>query len=234
LTTWRQNIEGILHAYFGPESLQLAQFRDIRFSPANSVFGQAESYFVNSFLEGVETAEKYLESRISELEEDSLSTNLLASGSQESVTMNSHKVFLVHGHDHGSKETVARFLSKLDLEPIILHEQPDMGRTVIEKFEDYSDVACAVVVLSPDDVASAKSDPSRKEERARQNVILELGFFVGRLGRDRTFALLLKGVTKPSDIDGVLYIPFEGDSWRLVLVRELKAIGLDVDANKAF
>ena len=141
---------------------------------------------------------------------------------------------MVHGHDHGTKETVARFLSHLELEPIILHEQPNEGRTVIEKFERYSDVACAVVILSPDDIAGPTNGPAVIEERARQNVIFELGFFVGRLGRERTFALVSKGVTKPSDRDGELYIPMDGDSWRMLLVRELKAAGMDVDANKAF
>jgi hypothetical protein len=234
-TTWRQNVEGTLHAFFGPDSLQLAQFRGIKFFPSSFVAGQPDSYFVKSFLNGVETAEQYLKSRIEEIEEEEgLGSALLPSKPENLSAVDSRKVFVVHGHDHGSKETVARFLSKLDLVPIILHEQPNQGRTIIEKFEDYAGVSCAVVILSPDDIASSKGDPDVKEDRARQNVIFELGFFVGTLGRDRTFALLLEDVTKPSDIEGVLYIPFKGDSWRIHLVRELKAAGLDVDANKAF
>ena len=110
--------------------------------------------------------------------------------------MNMHNVFIVHGHDHGTKETVVQFLGKLDLEPIILHEQPDQGRTIIEKFEHCADVPCAVVSLSPDDVAHSKATPSVEKYRARQNVIFELGFFVGRLGRKHTFALVPKGVTR--------------------------------------
>jgi len=148
--------------------------------------------------------------------------------------MGSRKIIVVHGHDHDTKDTVARFLTKLDLEPIVLHEQPDKGRTIIEKFEDYSDVQCAVVILSPDDVAYAKSAPTKQEERARQNVILELGFFIGKLGRDRTFALLLDGVSQPSELGGILYTPLSDDSWRMKLVRELKEAGMEVDANKAF
>jgi predicted nucleotide-binding protein len=141
----------------------------------------------------------------------------------------------VHGPDHGIKETVARFLGKLDLDPIILHEQADQGKTIIEKFEAHSaDVQCAVVILTADDVANAKATPEQREMRARQNVILELGFFVGKLGRQRTFALVEKGVALPSDISGLVYIPLDDGEWRLRLVKELKAAGLKVDANHAF
>jgi predicted nucleotide-binding protein len=167
------------------------------------------------------------------MEEETQDTEKSLDRSNAERPVNSRKVFVVHGHDHGSKETVARFLAKLDLDPIILHEQADKGRTVIEKFEDYSDVQCAVVILSPDDIAYAKSDPAKQEERARQNVILELGYFIGRLGRDRTFALLLNGVSQPSDLGGILYISMSDGSWRMKLVRELKEAGIEVDANKA-
>ena len=140
----------------------------------------------------------------------------------------------MHGHDHGHKETVARFLGKLDLEPIILHEQADRGKTVIEKFEAHAaDVRCAVVILTADDVAYSKTNPEQKELRARQNVILELGYFVGKLGRAQTFALVEKEVALPSDIHGVVYIRLDDGAWRLHLVKELKAAGLDVDANRA-
>jgi predicted nucleotide-binding protein len=106
---------------------------------------------------------------------------------------------------------------------------------VIEKFETHSsDVHCAVVLLTADDIASAKANPDKQELRARQNVILELGFFVGTLGRDHTFALVEKGLTLPSDINGLIYIPLDDGEWRIRLVKELKAAGLDVDANKAF
>jgi predicted nucleotide-binding protein len=123
----------------------------------------------------------------------------------------------------------------LDLEPIILHEQADQGKTIIEKFEAHAaDVQCAVVILTADDIASSKADSEKKELRARQNVILEFGFFVGKLGRQRTFALVEKGVTLPSDMHGLIYISLDDGQWRLHLVRELKAAGLQVDANQAF
>jgi len=232
-TVWLQNVEGVLTDYFGPESWQLSQFKDIHFFPQVSYRNDPESKFAAYFLQGVETAEHYLRSRLSEMEEETQDTEKSLDRSNAERPVNSRKVFVVHGHDHGSKETVARFLAKLDLDPIILHEQADKGRTVIEKFEDYSDVQCAVVILSPDDIAYAKSDPAKQEERARQNVILELGYFIGRLGRDRTFALLLNGVSQPSDLGGILYISMSDGSWRMKLVRELKEAGIEVDANKA-
>jgi len=105
----------------------------------------------------------------------------------------SSDIFLVHGHDEGIKNTVARFLEHLDLNPIILHEQPNKGRTIIEKFENYSNVSFAVIILTPDDIVLDVGQNEQKQ-RARQNVIFELGFFLGKLGRNRVCALYKEGV----------------------------------------
>jgi len=147
------------------------------------------------------------------------------------------RVFVVHGHDPKAKQSVARCLEKLELKPIILHEKPSRGRTIIEKFEDYADVGFAVVLLTPDDTCIAKADMNkpkpRARPRARQNVVFELGFFVGRLGRQRVCALLKGDVEIPSDFAGVLWVPMDPQgAWRFELVREMKAAGLDVDPNK--
>ena len=143
------------------------------------------------------------------------------------------QVFLVHGHDEAMKQTVARYLEKLDLDPIILHERPDKGRTIIQKFEDHADVAFAVVLLTPDDEGRRRGT-DQNELRARQNVILELGYFIGRLGRERVCALKGAGVIEPSDLHGVLYVPFDdGGAWKLVLARELRAAQIVVDLNLA-
>jgi predicted nucleotide-binding protein len=143
------------------------------------------------------------------------------------------RVFLVHGHAEGPKEAVARLISKLDLEPVILHEQPDQGRTIIEKFEAHADVAYAVVLLTTDDQGGPRGgDVGAQQPRARQNVIFELGYFVGRLGRRRVCALYERGVELPSDYQGVLYVPLEDSGWRLRLAGEMRAAGLPVDLNK--
>jgi hypothetical protein len=95
------------------------------------------------------------------------------------------KVFIVHGHDGGTKESVARFIQTIGLQPIILHEQPNSGRTIIEKFEVAADVGFAVVLLTADDVGASAKKPNESRPRARQNVIMELGYFMGKLSRRR-------------------------------------------------
>jgi predicted nucleotide-binding protein len=146
---------------------------------------------------------------------------------------NRRDVFIVHGHDEGVKQGVARFLEKLGINPIILHELADRGRTIIQKFEDHADVRFAVVLLTPDDEGRARG-ASDLRERARQNVILELGYFIGRLGRSNVCALKTEGVEEPSDLRGVLYTPLDSaNAWHMRLAKELKAAGFDIDRNKA-
>jgi predicted nucleotide-binding protein len=146
---------------------------------------------------------------------------------------NSRSVFVVHGRDSSTRDTLARFLEKLRLTPIILHEQPNKGRTIIEKFVDYSDVGFAVVLLTPDDRGGLFADPYESQKpRARQNVILELGFFLGKLGRSQVCALYHQGVEIPSDYDGVAFVPQdEGGAWRFSLAKELKSAGFEIDMN---
>jgi predicted nucleotide-binding protein len=147
----------------------------------------------------------------------------------------SNYVFIVHGHDDEMKTTVARVLEKLGLVPIILHEQPDKGKTVIEKFEGHSDVPFAIVLFSPDDMAYLNgSKPETARPRARQNVVLELGYFLGKLGRERVLVLFRQAPNfeLPSDYSGVLFKPFDGGAWPFELVKELNAVGFAVDANR--
>jgi len=154
--------------------------------------------------------------------------------SPDHAAPNISEVFLVHGSDHGVKDTVARYLAKLNLNPIILHEQPNLGDTIIEKLERTSPVAFSVVLLTPDDKAFPISSPSEPKPRARQNVVFELGFFIGRLGRGKVCALYTQGVELPSDFQGVVYIPLDASgAWRLSLAKELKASGLNIDLNDA-
>lgn len=151
------------------------------------------------------------------------------------ATSDTKRVFLVHGHDEGAREKVARYLEKLDLEPIILHEQPNKGRTIIEKFTEYADVAYAVVLITADDIGGPKgTNADNLTARARQNVIFELGYFLGALGRDHVCALHQTGVEILSDYSGVVYVTLDAaNAWRLDLAREMKAAGLPVDMNKA-
>lgn len=144
----------------------------------------------------------------------------------------SRRVFVVHGHDHEPKEAVARFLESLGFEAVILHEQANQGRTVIEKVEAHSDVDFAVVLLTADDVGRANSD-SEVAARPRQNVLLELGYFIGRLGRENVCALKRGQLELPSDFAGVVWEEFDtAGGWRTVLGRELQAAGHQIDWNK--
>ena len=148
---------------------------------------------------------------------------------------NSKKVFIVHGHDNELKESVARFLEKIGLEPIILHEQVNGGKTIIEKFEKNSDVKFAIVLMTPDDFGNSKMSIKQLNPRARQNVVLELGYFLGKLGRQKVCALIKGDIERPSDYDGVIYIAVDDkDGWKLLLAKELKQAKLKFDGNKIF
>lgn len=143
----------------------------------------------------------------------------------------SNKVFIVHGHDGEARESVARFVSSIGLTPIILNEQANQGKTVIEKVEANSDVGFAVVLLTPDDMGRSNSE-RKLEPRVRQNVLLELGYFIARLGRPKVCALKKGTVSIPSDFAGVVWEAMEGEGWKLRLARELKAAGYEVDASR--
>jgi Predicted nucleotide-binding protein containing TIR-like domain len=115
-------------------------------------------------------------------------------------------IFVVHGRSEAAKESVARFIQQAsDLHPVILHEQPNSGQTVIEKFEDNAaDAAFAIVLLTGDDEGGLLGSGEQRR-RARQNVVFELGFFIGKLGRTRVAVLYEEDVELPSDMSGVLY-----------------------------
>lgn len=143
-----------------------------------------------------------------------------------------HRVFIVHGHDGAPREAVARFITKIGLEPVILHEQANQGMTTVEKLEANGNVGYAVVLLTPDDRGRGKSEEEEKP-RARQNVILELGYFLGRLGRERVMAILQGNVEIPSDFMGVVYTRFHDEgAWRERLARELQSAGYEIDWNR--
>ena len=146
---------------------------------------------------------------------------------------NKSRVFIVHGHDDLAKTTVARFVERMAFEPIILHEQPSAGKTIIEKIEMFSDVGFAVVIYSPDDLGSPAGARPDLKPRARQNVVFEHGFLIARLGRENVTALMKGDIETPSDIDGIVYIPFDDrGAWTLCVAKEMKASGYPIDMNR--
>jgi predicted nucleotide-binding protein len=203
--------------------------------------------WVGGFLGGSDTPqEKYrnlredIENKIDALEKLVEKVDLLKSELPEqpvkeqsafSISDN-NAVFVVHGHNMEIQQSVARVLEKLELIPVILGEQPNQGKTIIEKFEKYSNVGFAIILMTDDDEGKSKSEIDMKN-RARQNVILELGYFFGKLGRGRVLPLYSDGVELPSDIHGLLFTPLDkAGNWKFAIVQELKAAGYSVDANK--
>jgi len=147
-------------------------------------------------------------------------------------SINSNDIFIVHGHNNEIKTEVAFTISKLGLNPIILHEQPNAGKTIIEKIEAHSNVGFAIVLITDDDIGKSKTEIAYRS-RSRQNVVLELGYFIAKLGRDKVCPLYFKGVELPSDIQGLLYVEIDrAETWKIKLVKELKSAGYNVDANK--
>lgn len=193
-----------LSRFYGSDSEEYSRFDGIRFSLMFFSSGTPESDFEEAFQEGLAQARLFLESRKKDWE-GQISPSRPA---KRTAMANPKDVFVVHGHDHGMKETVARFLSKAGLNPIILHEQPDEGRTIIEKFEKHADVSFAVAIFSRDDLAVAihgipagKTIEESLRPRARQNVVLEFGYFMGALGRKNVRAIVEDGVETPSILE---------------------------------
>lgn len=152
---------------------------------------------------------------------------------KQSFDGNSNEIFVVHGHDDSSKFEVARFIDKIGLKAIILHEQINSGKTIIEKIEQYTDVIFSLVLLTPDDILS--DSYNSPIHRARQNVIFELGYLMAKLGRSRICALVKDNVEIPSDISGVVYIPYDKEgAWKIKVAKEMKAVGIDIDFNSLY
>jgi predicted nucleotide-binding protein len=173
----------------------------------------------------LQQAIKALEDDLADMEEMSGST---VNPSSPPSRAPNNKVFIVHGHDDGAKEQVARFLERLGIEAVILHEQANRGRTIIEKIEHFSDVDFAVVLLTPDDIGAQKD--ATPVPRARQNVVLELGYFIGKLGRSQVAAFRKGDVEIPSDYLGVVWQPFDS-GWQVALAQELQAGGFKIEWN---
>lgn len=223
---WRRNTRLAIENVFGVGSDHVKEFTDI-----------SDWEFQLDYVSALDRATALLESMSEEIwkyweDENQELTSLTA---QNERRKNTNEIFIIHGRDNEAKETLARFLEHLSLKPIILHEQSNQGRTIIEKFEQYAQVGFAVTLLTPDDVGALQEDRRSLKPRARQNVIFEFGYFIGRLGREHVCALTKGDIEIPSDYEGVIYIPLDdSEGWKMKLVKEFKNAGLDVDANRAF
>ena len=162
---------------------------------------------------------------------DLIPSEIKSSTSPEPIAKSqSNEVFVVHGHDDAAKVNVARFLERLKLKPIILHEQPNSGTTIIEKIEKYSNVGFAIVLYTQCDVGG--KDANSLLPRARQNVVFEHGYLIGKIGRSNVCALVKGEVETPGDISGVVYTVLDAnEAWHYKLAKELRASGYSIDMN---
>jgi len=166
---------------------------------------------------------------------DLLKTSLATSivYNKGTIELDKSQVFIVHGHDDVAKTKTARFVEKLGFEAIILHEQASSSKTIIEKIEEYSNVGFGIILYTPCDIGGKQIVNPDLKSRARQNVVFEHGFLIGKIGRSNVCALVKGDIETPNDISGVVYVPMdEADAWRYTIARELKRAGYDIDMNK--
>ena len=229
---WHRDVRVTVLNTFGEDSYHINEFLGVKYRPRSTYAGNPMRIEIlhNYYITMLRRAFGILQSMLDEVKDywDDDEQGRTTSNTVTSGWTNTNEVFLVHGSDDGIKQTVARFLEQLNLKPIILHEQPNRGRTIIEKFEQNSQVPFAVVLLTPDDVGALKADERKPKPRARQNVVFELGYFTGSLGRDRVSALTKGSIEIPSDYHGVVYIAMEREDWRENLARELQAAGFGI------
>lgn len=230
----QKRAEMLVKKVFGEKTEYVQKLNSISYSPYVVTSGMDRSVYQRSFSSGKDE----LINLINTMLEDLSLTDLLV---QTNENLNSQKtlsenIFIVHGHNEEMKQSLARFIEKINYNPIILHEQPNKGRTIIEKFSDYSDVSFAIILLSGDDIAYNKNDKADNAKlRARQNVILELGFFLGKIGRENVVVIHedINEIEIPSDYAGILYVPYDKNgNWKLSIAKELKAVGYKIDGNK--
>ena len=220
--SWKIKTETLLDKNFG-QSSSVFQFylKHKQFHPLGN-FGDQFDGVKNHIIGALQSAKELLDFKVEITSETS--------------TLNSNKVFVVHGHDELLKNQTEIFLKELGLEAIILHRQADQGQTVIEKFEKNSDVAYAFILLTPDDVMYSASEEAiadserRKTFIARQNVIFEFGFFIGKLGRNRVCCIYKEGVSVPTDLNGFIYkkVDLNIEEVAFSILKDLKATGMNL------
>jgi putative nucleotide-binding protein containing TIR-like domain len=190
-------------------------------------------FFPHDIVEDDEYTTDITKRTIKECEEEAIPKSADLLPNKPKAPMDKSKVFIVHGHDNAAKEAVARFIEKIGLQAIILHEQASSGQTIIEKIEANSNVGFGIVLYTPCDLGTTQKQKGDLKPRARQNVVFEHGYLIGKIGRENVCALVKEDIETPNDISGVVYIKMdEGDSWKFSVAKEMKACGYEVDLNK--
>lgn len=232
--TWRRKFSQFLDENLpGETSVLNAKLTHYAFS-----IHYGESDAQRFWREDGETMVAYIDSLMIDVENDEYDFRETEDEEKPNVALSQNekqknKVFIVHGHDGNAKERTARFVEKLGFEAIILHEQASRSMTIIEKIENYSnDVGFGIVLYTPDDMGNVKTEAEKGElkYRARQNVVFEHGFLIGKLGRENVTTLVEGAIELPNDISGIVYI--NDKDWQLDIAKEMKAAGYEIDFNK--
>lgn len=221
---WKTKTERFLIKAYGEDSYEYKTLKNTRFTSMNWNDADAERNAIKYCAEGLKTCKAIFENYLEELLEESKCS--VGNGTND---LDCKKIFIVHGHDAAMKAEVARIVEKQDIEAIILSEKANQGKTIIEKFEQYADVGGAICLFTADDMGRAK-DMTEDSLRARQNVVFETGFFMGRLSRNRVIILADNNIEMPSDLSGVVYT--DTNDWNIALLKEMKQIGYAIDFNK--
>ena len=222
--TWHEKAIRVLTSIYGKQSDQYKSFEQITFKVTWAYISTtANDSKIKACAMGLVKSIGILSSYLEEMKENDTEET-------EVVNYDFSKVFIVHGHDSQLKESVARLVDRQQhIEAIILSEQRNRGKTLIEKLEKHSDVGGAICLFSADDVGREK-DEKRGKPRARQNVVFEAGYFMGKLGRDHIIIIADKAVELPSDLNGILYT--DKESWKHDVLAELEEMGYDIDFSK--
>lgn len=222
---WKSKTERALIKIFGEDSYEYNEFKQYHFTLRVALLNTPHKDYVQACIKDLNNVKAVLSSYIDDLNEADESIN--ASSNEKCFSY--RDVFIVHGHNDALKEAVARLIERQGINAIILNEQPNMGRTIIEKIEDYSDVGAAVCLFTADDIGKSVLDDNNSQ-RARQNVVFEAGYFIGKLSRKRVITIVEHGIDIPSDLQGIVYTPT--NNWRIELIKELEAIGYTIDFSK--
>lgn len=218
---WKTDVQLCLSGLYGEKSIKLKNFNSRQFSP---IFIGGNTDWHGPYVRDLETTKKEFERYIDDFEDISPNVDV-----KNNITVN-NKVFIVHGHDGELKEKVARRLEQQGIEAIILSEQANRGRTIIEKIEAYSDVHVAIALFTQDDIGAVKEEKGNEKYRARQNVVFEAGYFMGYLGRENVIMIAEENLEIPGDLSGMVYTT--KDNWEFEMLKELNAAGMKIDMNK--
>ncbi len=233
---WKAKVDAVMAASLGQESATLKKFRDMGYHIGiwTGAAGE-EQEDARYFASQVRRAGGLIDAAVYELDLRSPDEPAaLAAAGVPDASANS-PIFVVHGRDDARKYELVRLLDRTtNRDAVVLHEQPNRGATILEKFERHAQTAgFAVVLMTGDDEGRLRNDTASLRLRGRQNVILEMGVFLGLLGRARLAVLVDPEVERPSDLDGLVYIPLDpGGAWKLGLLKELESAGIQVDRSR--